>query len=270
MSQDKTEFTITVNRTTKRGVVSGDSLHIRDVSAEVTLVNVTQDDIDAGLVFEIFRLGTPLAVCSSWTADGNGNAVGVFTTNTDPLATLFATADIHASKTVSYKAYTTNPLIPVVIDRMQICNFTAEDDSEPSELTNPADVLDALNDDIEALQAALAALTSEYQAALASLTGTVNGIDAAYQAGDNAVSGLIGTSVAAHNVSGAAHNDIRLLLLQAGTAQYVQCNNGALADGKWRKVITAEPNEFGEYMQMIQQAPTYVLNTETMTWEEET
>lgn len=269
MAQDKTAITITVNRVTKRGAVTGDTLHIRDTQVTLTLANVTQDDVDAILVFQLYRGSTPLGVVTSWTVNGDGNATGTLNTNTLNLVTLYRGATFDAEKTLSYKIYTTNPLIPICSDVITCRNFTSDEVGDPDVLLSPAEILSGLQSEIAALTSAVAQANLDFEAAdsaHAARTDNPHGVTIEQLGGVGG--GTLTAGIAAHNESGAAHNDIRLAIMQVGTCLVMQCNNGALADGKWRKIIPI-CNSFGQYMLGIQESPTYVLNATTLTWDEE-
>lgn len=267
MAQEVTEVTITVNRATKKGVVSGDAIHIRDEAVQLTLVNVTTDDIAAGLVFTIYKGSTEFATCSTWTANDDGDAVGTLNTNTVAFDAIFADASDQARKWFSYKIYTLDQLIPTCSDRLMVENFTGNVEGTPTLISSPADILDTLNTDIETLQGQFVVLQAAYEAADAALDAKITALDAAYRAADAGLTAAIGAAVTAHNISGSAHDDIRLAVAICGTGIYVQFT-GAGQDDKWRKVVPAM-NEYGEYLMTVQQTPTYTLDTETRTWEED-
>ena len=266
-----TTTTFTVNRAKGTVSVTGDSLFIRDQSVIVTLVNVLQADIDATLVLELYYNGTLLSsVTSGWTVDTYGNAVGTLSTNTDTFVSLFALSDEHCFRHVGIKAYTANPLEPIFNGHVKVTNFTSSESGTATAILLPSESLATVEADIALLQAAIPALQAEYAAAIALAVGALQtSLRSEFQAADTVVAGAIAPAIVAHNASGTAHSDIRNLVVFCGTAIYMQCNEGALADSKWRKLVPSEPNEFGEYMFMVKQSPTYAYNTETKDWVEE-
>lgn len=267
MAQEITEVRITVDRKTKRGAVTGDAIHIRDEAVQLTLANMDADDIAAGLVFTIYKGGTEFATCSEWTADGDGNAVGTLNTNTVAFDAVFATASAQARKWFDYKIYTLDQLVPACSDRLVVANFTGNVPGSPALIASPADILDGLNTRITGLQARLDALQGGYDAAIAELEGRLETVEDDYPAADAAIHAAIAGEVASHNASAKAHADIRLSMAQCGTAIYVQFTDEG-QDDKWRKVVPSM-NEYGEYLLMVQQTPTYVLDSATHKWEEE-
>lgn len=266
-----TSITLTVDRVRGKVSVTGDSLFIRDPSVSVTLINVLQADIDATLVLEFYANGNLLSsVTSGWTVNANGYAVGTLSTNTEAFCDIFAYCDEHCVKHVSVKAYTANPLEPIFNGHIRVENFTSLESGTPTAIILPSESLASVEADIALLQAAIPALQAEYAAAISdAMSALQESLRAEYQASDAVVAGAIGPAIVAHNASGTAHADIRNLVVFCGTAIYMQCNEGALADSKWRKLVPSEPNEFGEYMWMVKQSPTYTYNTETTTWNEE-
>lgn len=264
-------ITLTVDRVKGTVSVTGDALFVRDQAVIVTLVNVLQAHIDATLVLEFYANGILLSsITSGWTVDANGNAVGSLSTNTKPFVDIFATSDAHCVKHVSVKAYTADPLEPIFNGHIKVLNFTSSESGTPTEILLPSESLASVQADIALLKAAIPALQSEYAAAI---TQAINALQSSlrleFQAADTVVAGSIGPAIVAHNASGTAHADIRNLIVFCGSAIYMQCNEGALADSKWRKLVPSEPNEFGEYMWMVKQSPTYTYNTGTTTWDEE-
>jgi hypothetical protein len=270
---EPTKVTITVNRKLKNASVTGDALAIRDAGVELTLANVRQDDIDAGLVFEAYVNGRTLGATSSgWTVDEAGNALGVFSTNTVPFARLFAHCDAHCKKVVSVRAYAADPLTPIFNGRVTISNFTAEggECGEPVPLPTPSGALEELEGEIESILEEIDAIRDAAAAALEdAIDGLRDSLRQEFADADTLVSDEIHDAVTEHNISGSAHADIRNLVVFCGSAIYMQCNEGALADGKWRKLVPAEPNEFGEYMWMVKQAPAYTYSSSANAWEEE-
>ena len=266
-----TAITLTVDRVKGTVSVTGDSLFIRDPSVTATLVNITQADIDATLVLEFYANGNLLSsVTGGWTTDEDGNATAPFSTNTDAFVAIFALSDEHCVKHVSVKSYTANPLNPIFNGHIRVANFTSAESGTPTEIILPSESLSAVEADIELLKAAIPALQAEYAAAIASAIGALQtSLRSEFQAADSVISGAIGTAITAHNASGTAHADIRNLCVFCGSAIYMQCNEGALADSKWRKLVPSEPNEFGEYMWMVKQSPTYAYDSETKDWTEE-
>lgn len=264
-------ITLTVNRTKGTATVTGDSLFIRDPDVTVTLVNVLQADIDATLVLELYANGKLLSsVTSGWTVDTYGHAVGTISTNTDAFVDLFALCDEHCVKHVSVKAYTAAPLEPIFNGHVKVSNFTSSESGTPTKILLPSESLAAVEDDIALLKEAIPALQAEYMAAITAATSALRtSLLEEFAEANTVVAGAIGTAITAHNASASAHADIRNAIIFCGSGIYMQCAEGALADSKWRKLVPSEPNEFGEYMMMIQQSPTYVHNSETGTWEEE-
>lgn len=264
-------ITLTVDRVKGTVSVTGDALFIRDQAVIVTLVNVLQAHIDATLVLELYANGRLLSsITSGWTVDANGNAVGSLSTNTDNFVAIFAMSDAHCVKHVSVKAYTADPLEPIFNGRIKVLNFTSAESGTPTEILLPSESLATVQADIALLQEAIPALQAEYAAAIsAAISGLQASLREEFAVADTAVSAAIAPAITAHNASGTAHADIRNLCVFCGSAIYMQCNEGALADSKWRKLVPSEPNEFGEYMWMVKQSPTYTYNTGTETWDEE-
>lgn len=266
-----TAITLTVNRAKGTASVTGDSLFIRDPSVTVTLVNVLQADIDATLVLEAYANGKLLSsVTSGWAVDTYGNAVGTLSTNTDAFVDLFALSDASCVKHVNIKAYTANPLEPIFNGYVKVSNFTSSESGTPTEILLPSESLADVQADIALLQAAIPALQAEYAAAIsAAISGLQASLREEFAVADTAVSAAIAPAITAHNASGTAHADIRNLVVFCGSGLYIQCNEGALADSKWRKLVPSEPNELGEYMFMVRQSPTYAYDSETKDWTEE-
>ena len=264
-------ITLTVDRVKGTVSVTGDALFVRDPAVIVTLVNVLQAHIDATLVLEFYANGRLLSsITSGWTVDANGNAVGSLSTNTDNFVAIFAMSDAHCVKHVSVKAYTANPLEPIFNGHIKVLNFTSSESGTPTEILLPSESLATVQADIALLQAAIPALQAEYAAAIsAAISGLQTSLRAEFAVADTAVSAAIAPAITAHNASGTAHADIRNLVVFCGTGLYIQCNEGALADSKWRKLVPSEPNEFGEYMLMVRQSPTYAYDSETKDWTEE-
>ncbi len=262
-------ITLTVDRVKGTVSVTGDSLFIRDPSVSVTLVNILQADIDATLVLEFYANGRLLAsITSGWAVDDDDNAVGTLSTNTLAFVNLFALSDEHCVKHVSVKAYTANPLNPLFNGHIKVLNFTSAESGTPTEILLPSESLASVQADILLLQAAIPALQTEFAAAISLAVGALQtSLRSEFRAADTVVAGAIGPAIVAHNASGSAHADIRNLCVFCGSAIYMQCNEGALADSKWRKLVPSEPNEFGEYMWMVRQSPTYVYANGT--WGEE-
>jgi hypothetical protein len=264
-------ITLTVDRVKGTVSVTGDSLFIRDPSVSVTLVNILQADIDATLVLEFCANGRLLAsITNGWTVDENDSAVGALSTNTLAFVNLFALSDEHCVKHISVKGYTANPLEPIFSGYIKVTNFTSAESGTPTKILLPSESLAAVQADILLLQEAIPALRAEFASAISLAVGALQtSLRSEFQAADTVVAGAIGPAIVAHNASGSAHADIRNLCVFCGSAIYMQCNEGALADSKWRKLVPSEPNEFGEYMWMVKQSPTYTYNTGTTTWDEE-
>jgi hypothetical protein len=263
-------ITLTVDRVKGTVSVTGDSLFLRDPAVIVTLVNVLQADIDATLVLELYANGKLLSsITDEWTIDANGNAVGTLSTNTDNFIYLFSLCDAHCVKHVSVKGYTADPFEPIFSGHLKVTNFTSAESGTPTKILLPSESLASVQADILLLQAAIHALQAEFAAAIALAIGALQtSLRSEFQDADTVVAGAIGPAIVAHNASGSAHADIRNLCVFCGSAIYMQCNEGALADSKWRKLVPSEPNEFGEYMLMVRQSPTYVYADGT--WGEET
>lgn len=198
MSQEVTNLTITVDTATKRGTVSGDRLMIRDTAIELTLVNITQADIDAGLVFTIYLGTVEFATCSAWTVNGDGDAVGALNTNTVNFVTFFANAQESSRKWFYYKIYATNSQVPLCSDRLVVENFTGNVDGTPTAIASPTEVLAAMQLEIDAATDAVAG----FVVTLANMQITL----------DNAVLSLgnqITSDIQAHNDSATAHTATR-------------------------------------------------------------
>ena len=262
---------ITFDRATGKVEIKGDKVFIRDPDVNVTLAGIGQEHIDAGLVFEIYERGMTLgSVSQGWTLDEEDNATGTLSTNTIPFVRLFAKCEPFCVKHVNIKAYTTEPQNPLFNGTMNVANFTSEDGPAPAPLLPPAAVIAALQAQIDELQAEIdASKTATAQAIATAVATAVEQVTAAFKSGDTAVTDAIAAAISSHNANTEAHPHLINGIVFCGTAIYIQCNEGALADGKWRKLIPAEPNELGEYMWMVEQSPTYLYNPETKTWEEE-
>ena len=260
------EVLITVDRVKGTCAVSGSAVFIRNEQIEITLENVGLADINAGLVFEVHHRGITLAKATQWATDGDGNAVGNLNTNTVQLVNFFARSPSHCQKMVGIKAYTTAQLQTVFAGMMIVHNFTSEEPGEPALLLSPAEVLLELNNEIELLQSAIVELREEYQQyVLGETTDMANNIRAAFQAADVVVGHTAAQNLENHGEDPDTHQDIRNMIRFVGEAIFIQC----LPDNKWRKVVASEPNEFGEYMLMIQQEPTYVWDDTEKEWVEE-
>lgn len=265
MSQDRTEITITVNRSTGKSVVTGDRLHIRDALVELTLVNVTQDDIDAGLVFS-FPIGNTgnayqRVESEDFSVDGSGNATCVFSTNTTGFVEKFENSGIHSSKMFSYEIGSEVSLVPISTGRIRIYNYVSSS-GDTTTITPPSETLTALQASITALQATVKALESLQSSNNTALKNAISALDTAYQAADTAIAASIGAAVSAHNTSSTAHADIRDIIPLIGTAMYVPCD-----DDYYRKVISVS-NSLSEQMIMLQQSPKYEYDAETRTYSE--
>lgn len=198
MSQNLTNMIITVDRATKKGVVSGDALQIRDEAVELTLVNVDADDISAGLVFTIYSGLIEFASCSSWTANGDGDAVGTLNTNTVNFATAFASAGEQSRKWFSYRIYATNQQVPICNDKLVVENFIGNVDSTPATISSPTEVLAAMQLEIDAATDAVTAFGI-------TITNMQTNLDNAVLS----LAGQITSSISTHNDSATAHTATR-------------------------------------------------------------
>jgi len=227
MAQEQTRVTITVDLAKKEAAFTGDDVYIRDELVEVTLVNITQDEITAGLIMTIFDKDEEMARCSSWTANGDGDAVGTLNTNTTQFAEFFADRSPVSRKYFFLKIYTTTSQVPLCNDRILINNFDGEADGTTTLLPTATSVIADLQAEIDAAEVGIAAL----EAANTAMSGRIDNLESSFAS-------AISQAVEAHNGSGSAHTDIRVQLstieakLDLSTINTINVSTGTLKQTK--------------------------------------
>jgi hypothetical protein len=227
MAQEKTKVTITVDLATKQAAFTGDDVYIRDEILEVTLVNIVQDEIDAGLILTVFSKDEEMARCSNWTADDDGNPVGTLNTNTTQLSDFFADRSPVSSKYFFLKIYTTTSQVPLCNDRILVHNFTGEADGTTTLLPTATSVIADLQAEIDAAEEDIAAL----EAANTAMSDRITNVENSYTA-------AIAQAVELHNGSGSAHTDMRVQLstieakLDLSTVNTINVSTGTLKQTK--------------------------------------
>lgn len=160
MALDRRNLILTVNRSAGTAVASGDSVFIRDSAVGVSLVNVEQDDIDAGLVLCAYNCDAKLSeTATGFTVDGNGNVLCTLSTNTEPFIDLFGDcSDPKEYKRIYIKAFTTDPQCPIFNTSLKVYNFTSEDGDAPIGLASASETIDEIEADLDAMQAEIDAI----------------------------------------------------------------------------------------------------------------
>jgi|GEM_PF-5724826 len=160
MALDRRNIILTVDRSAGTAVASGDSVFIRDSAVGVSLVNVEQDDIDAGLVLCAYDCEEKLSeTATGFTVDANGNVLCTLSTNTLPFTKLFGDGcEPNEYRRVYIKAFTTDPQCPIFNTSIKVYNFTSEDGDAPVGLASAADAIDEIEADLDAMQAEIDAI----------------------------------------------------------------------------------------------------------------
>ena len=183
----QTQVTITIDRETKRGEVSGDTLSVRDKGVQLSLVNVSQEEVDGGLVFQLWNGYDLIAQCSTWNkatvVDGVSTVTGTLSTNTSQAVALFTGCPYMACRTVMYKLFSTanSMLLPIVFDVIKIVNFPAESAEEPEILSTPAELIAKLTDLVDSAIAKSSAVSDSLAnyATIVSLQSAVSDLQVA-------------------------------------------------------------------------------------------
>ena len=282
MSVVTANITVEVDREKRSAEVSGSKVFLRNPNVNLSFSSsVTQDDVNAGLVFEIYfgdrilsRIGTAGSVSGDWTVSESGIVSGVLTTNTVELIKHFFYLGDKCFKFFSFQVRDTlTKICPICTGRIAIYNFNSgtgipseilinelesasamklEFENEYIEMVNSAKTaLEAAYDDYVEKENALSSQLSTYkEELLSSVTATATNVATAL--------------IEQHNDSGMSHGDIRNTVVFVGDAIYLCIDS---QNGWWMKEIPSEANEYGECTVMLEQAYRYKYNSSTRTFD---